>query len=514
MTEKQNSIYPITFCCIIVALLPWAFTQFTHAINTDIAFLTLSAERLLHGISISEGYFDTNPPLSILAQTPVVILSKLGLPLHHATNAYTLFLVIISATASAALLKKFPNLCAAKRTVILSTFIVMSTIKTGYDFGQKDHILGLALFPLVLLQLLITQKIDINKMLYWGVLITGSILILLKPHFGIIPATIFLHRIASQQRINVILDKDFITMALTSVIYIATIFLFFPDFINVILPDILKYYASDISSQVIENVIILMVIASIPLILHALFLNKKHSLTPIFSGIAVLCLIPVLLQGKGWAYHAIPANIFMVCAYGLLMQASLEKISGTKTIAFIVTMILLFITIFQDTTKPSTVKSHQNIQTSEFAKIIRTCEQPCSFLMLHDMINISHELSVYTGRIHASRFPVMWFIPYFINPENNIGLKEQQKYTRMIAEDFNRWQPEIIFVANFPHPSKTDEMFNYRNYLLKTDPKFKDIWSAYTLEKSIKVDRINYMERKKPNEDLIRYEIYRKKTDR
>lgn len=513
MSIKQNQIHLIAFLCIIASLLPWAITQFTNAINTDIAFLTLSAKRMLQGLSMSEGYFDTNPPLSIIVQTPAVLLSKLGIQLHHATNIYFIFLLGLSTAASAALLKRIPNLTAANRYIILSCFLVTATLKTGYDFGQKDHILALALFPLVLLQILITKKITINAALFWLILVTGSSLILLKPHYGLIPAAIFIHRIITQKRINIFLDKDFLALATAALTYIGTIFILFPDFINVILPDILKYYASDISLSVIESVIILMVIAAIPLIIYTLFLNKEHTLIPVFSSVAVLCLIPVLLQGKGWAYHAIPSNIFMVCAYGMLINTSISKVSNIQILGFLFTIVLLLVMIFQDTTKPSAIKTHEQLQSSQLAQILKNCEQPCSFLMLHDMINIPHELSMYTDRAHASRFPIMWFIPHFINPENKVGLTEQQKYTNMVVEDFTRWQPTIIFVAHFPYPSREGEMFNYRDYFIQTEPKFNAIWAGYNLEKSINVDRIDYMERKKPNEDLIRYDIYRKKTE-
>lgn len=512
MIKKQDILSILALIFAIIALVPWATAQFSHAINTDIAYLTLSAERLLDGMTMSEGYYDTNPPLSIIVQIPAVVISKLGIPLYHATNIYGLILLALSFGVSALLLKKIPNLSKSNQTLILISFLVVSTLQTGYDFGQKDHILALGLFPLALLQILITQKIEINKILYWTVLISGSILILIKPHFGLIPAAIFIHRAFAQKRPSVLKDTDFLSLAACALLYVATIFFFFKDFVSIILPDILKYYTSDISPQVIESVAVLMVIAALPLIIRELFLKTEHNLISVFSVLAILCLIPVLLQGKGWAYHMIPANMFLASSYALLISAGIAKVSNEKNLAFMFTTAIIIIFIFQNTTKPSTVKKHEDIKKSQFAKVIGECEQPCSFLVLHDMINMSHELSIYTNRPHASRFPVMWFTPYFINPKNEISQQEERKYSNMIAEDFKRWKPDIVFVMHFPNPFKEGELFNHRDYLLKTDPQFEKIWNNYQLERTVEIDRLEYMERKKPSEDLIRYDIYRKKN--
>jgi len=537
MNEQNKFALPVCYAAFLVlclALVPWAMNFFTYAINVDIAFLTLSAERLLSGEAMSQAYYDTNPPLSIIVQIPAVLLHKCaGIPLYYATTTYIFILLGLSLFATNTLLKKIGGLSTTQRFIVLCIFLFMNTLKPGYDFGQKDHILGMALFPLVLTQVLITTRIDFNKILMWCTLFAGSLLILLKPHYGLVPAAIFLHRIVYQKRISVFKDVDFIILAGMALGYIAALFLFFPDFINVILPDIVKYYASDISPAVIKIGIILMIQAIIPLAVSQMFLKNAHPLISVFSAVAVLCLIPFILQGKGWAYHAIPANTFFYCSAGLfiahlcalgLQQLKIDKFATTGGFLVVIGL-LAWLTSQYYAKDRSTIPTHASYMDTHFVKLIKSCEEPCSFLVLHDMINVSQELSVYTGAQHASRFPTMWFTAPLLNAQQILddggkaSLTQEEinnataHYTQMMAEDFEKYQPEFIFVGIVPNPAKEGDMFDFREYLLEKNPAlFQPIWDQYELIQTLDVDRLEYMERKKPGEDLITYKIYKKKN--
>ena len=536
MTQTEDKFLPYlsygAFMCIMLALVPWAMHFVSYAINVDIAFLTLSAERLLDGQAMSEAYYDTNPPLSIIVQIPAALIAQsTPIPLYYATALYIFILLGLSLLASNLLLKKMGNISIAQRYIILAIFLVINTIETQYDFGQKDHILAMGLFPLILVQILITSRVEFNKILKWSTLLCGAFLILLKPHYGLIPAAIFIHRMVYQKRFNIFLDQDFICLAGMAIGYVAAIFLFFPDFISIILPDILKFYASDISPQVIETGIILMVQAAIPLIICQIFLKEAPPLISIFAVFSILSFVPFIMQGKGWAYQALPANVFFYCSVGLfisyLTTLTLDafKISAIKqTAGLLVVFGVLLFSISENYAKDFTPPTHDSYKNTQFAKMINACQGDCSFLILHDMINMSQELSVYTGQPHASRFPTMWFAAFLLNAQRKLDDHETpqftqeeidaatQKYTTMIAEDLKKYAPDIIFVGLVPNPAKEGTLFDFHAYLLEKNPKqFQTIWDSYTLAESIDVDRLDYMMRKKPNEGLIRYDIYRKK---
>ena len=544
METKEKALhffYYAAFAGLCIALLPWLSTFWTQAVNTDIAFLTLSAERMLDGLSMSEAYYDTNLPLSIIVQIPAAALAKFTpLPLYYAANIYALTLLVLSFAAVAALLARDKDLSLEQRFSILGIYLLTNTLLPNYDFGQKDHFLAMALIPLVLTQILITRKTQIPPLLKHIVLAAGAFFILIKPHYGLLPAAIFIHRAITQRRLSVVRDADFLWLAGMAIGYIAVLLIFFNDFLTIILPDIIKYYASDISTKVVLTGIILMIKAIVPFFLTLLIFKKAPGIIPAFSLFAVLSFIPFIIQGKGWVYHALPANIFFyICAFALFsyaITAALGALSKIKTpslfahmMSFALPMLILFTLVIKSYAEPPSFHriTHQEYKNTAFAKRINTCKEEygkeCTFLIFNDTINIAPELQTYTDVPNATRFPLPWFVPALLNEERALEheqtpQKQEQfdtavsKYMNMIARDFARYDPEIVFVGHFSYYADPEDTFNMRSYTLEKAPDlFIPVWERYELEDSVIVDRLDYMIAKFPDEDRIRYDIYRKK---
>ncbi len=525
--HKQSYFHYTAFALLMLSLLPWFSNYIAQVVNVDIAYLTLSAGRLLNGEMMSSAYYDTNPPLSIIVQIPPALLSKITpIPLYYSISIYIFTLLTLSTVATYFLLKKTPDISANQRWLMIAAFITANTVMAGYDFGQKDHILAIALIPLVLMQILITMDIKVNSILKWSVLLAGGLLILLKPHYGLVPAAIFLHRMIYQRRINIFKDPDFLCLTAMAIAYISIIYIFFEDFITVILPDIIIFYATDISSDIVA---LGAATAILPIICAAisLFIFKDLSkIIPSLFLISTLCIIPFIMQGKGWLYQLLPAGIIFTTAFIILFERFMRCIlSDFKTASLPLTFLSIISMAIYGGITPPNKPSHKEYKALEFTKIINECTDNCSFLILHDMINMPHELSIYTGQPHASRFPIMWFAPLLINAQDALDngktplLTQKEidkytlKYTNMIAQDFRKYNPDIIFIGNFPSPTEDGKLFNFRDYLLENNPKFKNIWNNYNFERTISIDRIEYMGQKKPNEKLINYDIYRKKSE-
>ena len=533
-----------SFIGLCLALLPWLITYCSYAINSDIAFLTLSAGRLLDGQLMSQAYYDTNLPLSIIVQIPAAALAKVSdIPLYYATNIYAFSLLVLSLLATNTLLQHFKELTAEHRVLILGAYLLANTLLPDYDFGQKDQLLGLALFPLTLTQILITRKKHIPASLKYFTLAAGGAFILLKPHYGIIPAALFIHRAITQRRINIVFDPDFLWLFGMAICYFAVLTIFFRDFLTLILPDVLTYYAQDIAIKGMFSGILLMLQASILFFITEIFLKKAPRIISILFLISVLCFIPFTIQGKDWVYHALPAYMFFYSATILLLShliasgiSSLRKTDKPDILArvtgFILPIMLFFaITARHYTTTPEAhFLTHQDYKNTAFTQKIESCShelgRPCSFLMPDVIINVSQERSVYTNALHMSRFPSLWFLPRLLYAQQDIAENREtsftqeelnsaiNKYMTFMAEDFRHYRPDLIFMPHFSNIANNGEDFDLRTYMLSHAPdKFAPIWANYELEETIMVDRLEYMHSKLPNETLIRYDIYKKKNN-
>ncbi len=542
--EKSFAFFcTASFFALCLILIPWLSSYWEQVPNTDVTYITLSAGRMLDGLRMSEAYYDTNMPLSIMAQIPAAALAKFtGIPIYYAISIYALSLLALSLAAVAKLLTYFKELGVEQRIIILSAYLYANTMLADYDFGQKDHLLGMALFPLVLTQILITRKTTLPNALKISVLAAGSFFILIKPHFGIVPACIFIHRSLTQRRLSVVFDKDFLWLAGMAIGYIAVLFFFFADFLTIILPDVITYYASDISEKVVATGVILILKAIVPFFIAQLFFKNAPSLISAFSLITALCFIPFIMQGKGWAYHALPADMFLYSTAILLVSYSIyasinalrkPKIPSitARAASFILPMAALFALVIKSYALPHTHSyTHADYKNTEFVNRIEQCitkyRDDCTFIMLNDVLNITQELQIYTGANNALRFPYQWFIPKMLNAQKSLDegkpstLSQEEldaainKYMKMIAEDFERHDPKLIFVAHIPNPANREKLFDLRSYTIEKAPElFTPIWDRYELEKSEMVDRLDYMYAKMPGEGLMRYDLYRKKEN-
>ncbi len=55
------------------------------------------------------------------------------------------------------------------------------------DFGQRDQLVALSMLPFVLGQVILTRRIDCPRALLAAVFAVGAVLVLLKPHNGLLP---------------------------------------------------------------------------------------------------------------------------------------------------------------------------------------------------------------------------------------------------------------------------------------------------------------------------------------
>ena len=137
--------------------------------DSDLAILTSFAQRMLEGHKFSEMYYETNPPLSIIIYVPVLWIQSLsGLEIYHAHFFYTLVLLGISLVLSASLLWRLDFLDVGSKHALLMGYALTQVIVPSLDFGDRDHLVLLGLFPFVLGQLVLLNTINVPRALLWG----------------------------------------------------------------------------------------------------------------------------------------------------------------------------------------------------------------------------------------------------------------------------------------------------------------------------------------------------------
>lgn len=503
----------------LLLLAPWFVIQMNTGVNGDTIWLLTGAQRILHGASFVQEVFETNPPLNIIIHIPVVLLSNMtGLPVYYATYLCVLLLIALSFMASRQVLQRFDFVPAERRACILIGFLTGATIIASISFAERDHLIFIGLFPLVLAQYARTRRIPLPAFLEWSVFALGSVAVLLKPHYGVVPAALILHRAVVQRRFfSTIKDPDVLTLTGMTVIYAAGVYLFAPDFIYEILPHILKLYVSMRNPEIVIPVFLAhTVLIGFFLALESFLSSVKgpeKELSILLYTSALLCLIPYALQMKGYEYHLIPALGFFYVALAQTIHACGASYIRKDLVRMSVTLALLFGVAYTHKPLLPHYPTHKTYRELPLAQAIeKNCPSPCVVFVFHNNMEILWQSILYTNAVQASRFPSFWFLPSIylkknMSDEEDKGFK--QDFAKMIAEDFNHFHPSTLILASNLHP-QNGETFNFVNYFSE-NPDFKKAIAPYKKVDTLQLNQRDYFRGTTQDYDeILTYDIYRR----
>lgn len=498
----------IAYAILIICLLPWFMVQLDTRPPGDASFLLHGAEHMRKGHEMQQHFYDTNPPMSFISYIPATYLKSV-IPPYQVITAYTLILIILFTALTYALLRNMNGIQQRTKYALISSFILASTIPVTAEFGQKDHLIALALIPLILAQYKITSTRESSPVTILT-LITTTPLILIKPHYGIIPLGMIIHRAYTQKRLTAFLGTDTIILAAGTCLYIAYTYLYMPDFINEILPMSLKLYASTGAEKSMAPIAKTFAFLFFTGMMAGLiwFQDRKKEEKPliqILAVMAVLAVIPFGLQNKGFSLHLIPAQTLALIGIGLYASAYFNK----KYIAlfpFIIS-VLLYTYLYFGFMIDSKIQTHKDFQTSEIAQIIKEHASNSPFFIEDQTTCLHFTLAQYLPNKVASRFPSMWFLHGALTLENNNDkVQILDKFGKYLAQDIKTYTPGVIaFMLNDNNQSPLKVTYDKHT-------EFKTALNTYTLQQTVEVENIDKCTRGQADTaDILKFEIYTRK---
>ena len=490
----------ITLTVPVYVVYLWFTVQSQYFSYGNNSWLMVAAERMLSGQSPLEHFYESNPPLSIIIYIPHVIYSwLLGLSMPVASFYMTTIEIAASLILSALIIKKFDFLSYSQKILFLITFLISMTIAAGIFISEREHIIFIWLIPFILCQFAISEHIKISAYIYLPALIIGSIMILVKPHYGIIPVTLFLIRLGYHKKFFAIYkDVDFIILKITTILY--AIYLFtISDYGNLILPDVMRLYGTSSALPIVLNVVIGYISVSVPLLIFELALNDIKSQKKRFLNLFHLCLflsfIPYFVQMKGFPNHIIPIYGFFILSLSASLILRTDKLPK-KTAAFspAICAALILVSVLNYSPLSTKTLKHSDIQNLKAFKYIQThCSAPCTYYAFHTDMEVFNPISAYSGMINGTRYGSYWWLPklYFNTQDNdqNIQTKDQQikeRFLRYTAEDIKNYKPKLLLIKQDMHLGNGHHI-DFIQYFSE-NPDFKKIIQ----EQYIKIDEVTF----------------------
>ena len=521
----------------LVALLmlsPWLYVQSQAMLNGNVTWLLIAADRMIHGAGMAQSIYETNPPLSILLYAPhILVMNTLNLPPEIGPLTLTLTFILLSLTASSRILATFEYLNPLERHTLLIAQTAGLTYMSAIYFMDREHLMLMAMVPFLLAQIALTQEKKLKPALLWPVLILGAIAILVKPQYGLLPAALLLHRMIAQNTLRIFKDPDFVALSTMTVLYIAFVILVFPDYLNTIFPDVLDYYlGSADKAQTLRlfkpHLIMYLVVLLFEVFMTDLEKPKKRLLVTLHSC-ALLALIPLLVQMKGFYNHLLPAFALFVIALSLTVVFRLERYvfrnKAAKILPVLVPAAILGLVALKVKPAWNYPKGYE-VRTLPVAKFLNeNCPRPCTFFAFHSDIETMNPTAFYTGYTHGTRFPSYWFMPrmlwqmHLVEKGEPAALspekleKDRQRFGLYAAQDLQNFKPDLLLIGTSIDILGQGDFLDYVDFFGASETFRETLAQHYEKTGTFEFDRAEYFRGTSLSRSLIlTYDVYKRKN--
>jgi hypothetical protein len=232
---------------------------------------------------------------------------------------------------------------------------------------------------------------------------------------------------------------------------------------------------------------------------------------------AFICSCLFLIQMKAFYYHLVPTLIFGYAGFGLMTLGLLRKFVKKDELATLMSVAIVTAIAFFYFPAQSDAVKHDEFHNLPLAKVAEDCAPDCSIFVFSEAMEMIHEIPIYTGVTHASRFPELWWLRALLdktdNPASAEGRAAQVKidhYEKMMMEDMKRYHPTYMVLDKKVIYYGRPEPFYFREYFSRY-PDFAAEMKHFRLIRTLHDNRGDYLKGTPNGEDhYIDYDVYKR----
>lgn len=368
-TLKQ-SLLPKSLVVIpgVVLLLQLLFSIFSQPglLNHDCAFILHGAQLILDGQHPIRDFVDLAPPLVFYSVVPIALAAKLfGASVGSVWTIFSFLTICAAYIIASMLVIKDSDKLPTRDFLMLGPLLMGSLLwqlAATYHLGQREYFFSIFFFLLFIVRWKRSQKQEISRFSSMVAGITTGFLCFVKPHFLLIVGAVEMYWLArslflKEKPRSLLAAPEILSFALTLVVCLL-LTLSIPSvgnyFLQIIPLVAAGYGAFDVSKSVLFSFAAIhgqlvgnRVLVVVFVLLGMVLIRRTSLLAPLLVW-TVSAMVVYAIQGKGWAYHALP----MVTGYFLVSVVALSSL---------LTLLIGFL-----------FKSHGNALTSKASNCGRT----------------------------------------------------------------------------------------------------------------------------------------------
>ncbi len=459
--------------------------EFRSPINGDAAWLLHAAGRVLDGDRLYVDLLETNPPLAVWLKLPVVAGARLaGASPITVYRLFVLALALGSTLACTLLLARaLPSPKESARSIFpLAVALVLFVLPAPF-FGQREHLaLALAL-PYLVASASAYQAARLGLGAETLVGAAAAVGLALKPPFLIIWAGVLAYGLLRQRRLRA-MD---LCIAVSLVIYALAVVLITPEFLRLawlLGEPFLQYSRRPVLVILTQNTFAWSAILTL-LLYIAVRGIVRHSVLADHLAIGVAgFLLALVIQGKGYGYHYLPALGTSIILLAVILSGASESrrpllraaaVVGAATLMLGGSAFLVHATARRAAGKLSAI-DREMVETAEFVSARAAGAQVA---VLSSRLADAFPMMLYTRAHWALRFPNLWFAQVYGRRSEPGALPGSALWSvRTVAEDLERRRPALILVRRPEAGGGLDADLDYVRFLSQ-DVTFRCQFSRY-----------------------------------
>ncbi|MBO1076494.1 hypothetical protein [Roseomonas marmotae] len=472
---------------VLAALALVLFTLLRAPMKDDIAWLLWVARQWLKGQRLYIDVVEVNPPLIVwISAIPVLIGDAIGV------SAKTVAVVLFAASAlwsswlSARLLHGVAPALACP-PVTFATVACVLMLMPGVEFGQREHLLTIAVLPHLCILLRGLEGQRTGKRLVLGGAAMAGLGISLKPRYLLCLAAV---ELAGWLRRGFRLRLAPVVAFGVAGLYALSILVFYPSFIDRAVPLAVTLYGgtdTSLPQLMLESWRLLAGLGVTALLTFTLPRESAgRTVMAVLTGFAAAATIAMFLDGKNWFYHRIPGSTAVVlallywCAEAALARRRRGASAGLRGKAL---MLLALMPLALQADKLGT-RLHDHLvlavepEQSTEVKLERLIkrEKVRTYVAFSEWIGLGFPVVDDTGVTWASRFDSMWALRGELWRARMDGKPPAEWPMRLwVAQDFIRGCPDLVVVDR----RRGAEDINYPSVLAQADAEFAEVWARY-----------------------------------
>jgi len=466
-------------------------------LNHDVAAVLAFSQRWLAGEHLYVDLIDVNPPL-------IYVLNLLPAWLAQATgiDAVAALRVCLLAWGAAvwglALRLRDPAVEAPVERLLLAVLPGLLVFSAGYDFGQREHLMAASALPYLYAAARRAHGEAPRGRIAAAVL--AGVGFALKPYFLGIPALVELGVLAGCGPRRWLRDPVPWIMAALWALYLTVLPVFFPAYLDSVLPMIRELYL-DLGGLSMIGVLLIPPMGAAALLLAALLWPAMRPTTQPGAALGRLLalaalggLASALAQRKGWSYHMLPLQLFTLALTVLLAARLLDALEAARRFAtpWLVALFGLAFMVWaaQSNEAPFIELAYADSDVAGLLGPVQAAAEGRSVLVLSPQVAPIFPALNYAHARLALRTMNMWMLEgnYRTCPADGqryhdiATMSATEAFVfRTVAADFAAAPPAAVIVDRYPGiPDCNNVAFDFIAYFSR-DPRFAATWSHYRL---------------------------------